>query len=218
VKKDFLTLEDQRVFEPKAFIKKKSENTARIIMQEAIRGFIAFDIESHEVLKKLADAQGLLLKTGADLKPVEPQNIHVTVRFLGNISSEAVEKIFEEMKKVQFVAFDIRIQGVGAFPNVKYPRVVWAGIKEGADQLRSIFSQLEPRLHGLGFAPDARGFSPHLTIARVRSGRGKVQLAQCITENANFEFGVIKGQCLKLKRSNLTPKGPVYSTLREFCP
>jgi 2'-5' RNA ligase len=189
-----------------------------MIMQELIRSFIAFDIGSHEVLKKLADAQGLLLKTGADLKPVEPQNIHVTVRFLGNISSETVEKIFEEMKKVQFMAFDIRIHGVGAFPNVKYPRVVWAGIKEGADQLRSIFSQLEPRLHGLGFAPDPRGFSPHLTIARVRSGKNKAELAQCITENANFEFGTIRGQCLKLKRSNLTPKGPVYSTLREFCP
>lgn len=158
------------------------------------------------------------MKTGADLKPVEPQNIHVTVRFLGNISSETVEKIFEEMKKIQFVSFDIRIHGVGAFPNVKYPRVVWAGITEGADQLRSIFSQLEPRLRGLGFAPDPRGFSPHLTIARVRSGRSKVELAQCITENTNFEFGIIRGQCLKLKRSDLTPKGPVYSTLREFCP
>lgn len=187
-------------------------------MQEAIRSFIAFDIESDEVLKRLADAQDLLLKTGADLKPVEPQNIHVTVRFLGNISSETVEKIFEEMKKIQFVSFDIRIHGVGAFPNVKYPRVVWAGITEGADQLRSIFSQLEPRLRGLGFAPDPRGFSPHLTIARVRSGRSKVELAQCITENTNFEFGIIRGQCLKLKRSDLTPKGPVYSTLREFCP
>jgi 2'-5' RNA ligase len=187
-------------------------------MQESIRSFIAFDIESHEVLRKLAEAQALLLKTGADLKPVEPQNIHVTVRFLGNISSETVEKIFEEMKKVQFVAFDIRIHGVGAFPNVKYPRVVWAGIREGADQLRSISSQLEPRLHGLGFAPDPKGFSPHLTIARVRSGKGKVELAQRITENADFEFGTISGKCLKLKKSDLTPKGPVYSTLREFCP
>jgi 2'-5' RNA ligase len=189
-----------------------------MIMQETIRSFIAFDIESHEVLKKLAEAQSLLVGTGADLKPVKPQNIHVTVRFLGNISSETVEKIFEEMKEVQFVAFDIRIHGVGAFPNVKYPRVVWAGIREGADQLRSIFNQLEPRLHSLGFAPDSKGFSPHLTIARVRSGRSKAELAQSITESANFEFGTISGKCLKLKRSELTPKGPVYSTLREFCP
>jgi 2'-5' RNA ligase len=189
-----------------------------MIMPEPIRSFIAFDIESHEVLRKLAEAQSLLMRTGADLKPVEPQNIHVTVRFLGNISSETVEKIFEEMKKVQFVAFDIRIHGVGAFPNVKYPRVVWAGIKEGTDQLRSIFSQLEPSLHGLGFAPDPKGFSPHLTIARVRSGRSKAELAQCITQNVSFEFGTIRGRCLKLKRSDLTPKGPVYSTLREFCP
>jgi 2'-5' RNA ligase len=101
---------------------------------------------------------------------------------------------------------------------MRYPRVVWAGITEGADQLRSIFNQLEPRLRSLGFAPDPKGFSPHLTIARVKSGRNKAELAQCLTENANYEFGVVHAACLRLKRSDLTPKGPIYSTLKEYCP
>lgn len=185
---------------------------------EGIRSFIAFDIDSESVLKRMTEVQTMLTKTGADLKLVEPKNIHMTLRFLGNITPSTVEKIFEEMKKVQFTPFDVRLHSVGAFPNPRYPRVVWAGITQGADQLRSIFEQLEPKLLGLGFAPDPKGFSPHLTIARVRSGRNRVELAKCLSENENCEFGVIDAKCLKLKRSDLTPRGPIYSTLKEFCP
>jgi len=187
-------------------------------MSASIRSFIAFDLESDVVLKRLTEIQSLLVKTGADLKLVEPKNIHVTMRFLGNITPSMIEQIYVEMQKVQFVPFDIRIQGVGAFPDVRYPRVCWAGITEGADQLRDIFSQLEPKLQGLGFAADPKGFSPHLTIARVRSGRNKVELAKFIEENLKFNFGVIRANCLKLKKSDLTPNGPVYSTLKEHCP
>jgi 2'-5' RNA ligase len=203
----------------KAFMKELGEDYEEgKSVPESIRSFIAFDLNAESVLKKMAEVQTLLLKTGADLKPVQPQNIHVTLRFLGNISAEAVEKIFDEMKKTQFMPFDIRIHGLGAFPNVKYPRVVWAGIKEGANELRSIFSQLEPRLRSLGFAPDPKGFSPHLTIARVRSGRNRNDLAQCINDNGDYDFGIVRGDCLKLKESDLTPRGPIYSTLKEFCP
>jgi len=187
-------------------------------MPEAIRSFIAFDIDSESILKGITNVQSLLAKTGADLKLVEPKNIHMTIRFLGNITPNMVEKIFEEMKKVQFTPFNVKICGIGAFPNLRYPRVLWTGITEGVEQLRSIFNQLEPRLRSLGFAPDPKGFSPHLTIARVKSGRNKAELGKCITENANSEFGIIRAECLRLKKSDLTPKGPIYSTLKEFCP
>ena len=187
-------------------------------MPESIRSFIAFDIDNEPVLRKIVEVQNLLIKTGADLKLVKPENIHITMRFLGNITPPVVEKIFEEIKKVQFTPFDVKIQGTGVFPHLRYPRVVWVGMTEGADQMRSISSQLEPRLRRLGFAPDRKGFSPHLTVARVRSGRNKVELVKCISENVNHEFGVIRAECLRLKRSNLTPKGPIYSTLKEFCP
>jgi 2'-5' RNA ligase len=187
-------------------------------MSVTIRSFIAFDIDNELVLKKMADVQELLSKTGADLKLVEPKNIHMTIRFLGNITLPMVEKIHEEMKKVQFIPFDVKIHGIGAFPNLRYPRVLWAGITQGADQLRSIFNQLEPHLRSLGFAPDPKGFSPHLTIARVRSGRNKAELGKCVVENVNCEFGIVRAQCLRLKKSDLTSKGPIYSILKEFCP
>ena len=187
-------------------------------MPDSIRSFLAFDIENKIVLNRLATAQSQLIGTGADLKLVEPQNIHITVRFLGNITPAIVETVFGEMKKIQFTSFTVQIKGLGAFPNSNYSRVIWAGITTGAYQLKNIFNQLEPRIRSLGFTPDSKGFSPHLTIARVRSGRNKQQLAKFITKNANYEFGAVNAKCLNLKKSDLTPRGPIYSTLKEFCP
>jgi len=175
-------------------------------------------MESETVLKRLTEVQAHLAATGADLKVVEPKNIHITLRFLGNISASVIENIFDGMKKVQFVPFDVKVLGVGAFPNIRYPRVVWAGITEGADKLREMFNQIEPHLLSLGFAADPKGFSPHLTIARVRSSRNKAELAKLIAENIGYEFGIVRAACLRLKRSDLTPRGPIYSTLKEVCP
>lgn len=187
-------------------------------MPELVRSFIAFDIDNQEILKRLTEAQEKLVKSGADLKPVEPENIHVTMRFLGDIQSSMIDKIHSEMEQAVFKPFDVEIRGVGAFPSTKYARVVWAGIKEGTDGLRDIFNQVEPRLRKLGLRPDSKGFSPHITIARVRSGRNKDQLAYCIDELADYPFGALRADCLRLKKSVLTPKGPIYSTLKEVCP
>ena len=186
-------------------------------MSEMIRSFIAFDIDSESLLRKFSEAQGILANIGASLKLVQPRNIHVTMRFLGDISVSMIDSIHEEMNKVSFTPFDVEIKGLGAFPSLKYTRVVWAGIRKGTDELTNISSQLEPRLQKLGFRPDPKGFSPHLTIARVKTGRNKAELARCIGELVNHEFGVVRANCLKLKKSVLTPKGPIYSTLREVC-
>jgi 2'-5' RNA ligase len=187
-------------------------------MSEQIRSFIAFDLENESVLNRLSAAQKLVVETGADLRLVDPKNIHVTIRFLGEISPGMVEKVYEAMKKVNFAPFTIKICGLGVFPSINYPRVVWAGMTDGVEQLKSIFSQLEPQIRALGFAADAYGFSPHLTIARVKSGANKQHLAELVTKKADYEFGAIKAECLRLKKSQLSPKGPAYSTIKEFCP
>ena len=149
-------------------------------MSEMIRSFIAFDINNETVLQRFKQVQDKLVQTGADLKLVQPQNIHVTMRFLGDIKPTMVEAIHEAMKKVSFSAFNCEIRGLGVFPDLRYPRVVWAGIRNGASELRSVFDQLEPNLQQLGFNPDSKGFSPHLTLARVKTGRNKTELARCI--------------------------------------
>jgi 2'-5' RNA ligase len=186
-------------------------------MAETIRSFIAFDIENEAILRRLSDVQETLIRTGADLKLVKPQNIHITMRFLGNIAAPMIDSIFEEMDKVAFTPFDVEIRGLGAFPSLNYTRVVWAGIQKGADVLAAISGELEPNLRRLGFKPDRKGFSPHLTIARVRTGRNKKALTQCIRDAEDYEFGTVKAECLRLKKSALTPKGPIYSTLKEVC-
>ena len=184
-------------------------------MSETIRSFIAFDIENEMVIRRLSEVQNMLVNTGANLKLVKPQNIHVTMRFLGNITLHMVDSIHEEMKQVFITPFDIELSGLGVFPSPRYARIVWAGIRKGSDELVSVFDQLEPRLRSLGFKRDSKGFSPHLTIARVRTGRHKAELVKCVEELVDYEFGIIQAARLKLKRSVLTPRGPIYTTMRE---
>jgi 2'-5' RNA ligase len=184
-------------------------------MQGTIRTFLAFDIEDQTIIRRIIQAQKMLVNTGADLKIVNPQNIHLTIRFLGDIYSPMIDQIHEEMKKLVFSPFQIEIKGIGAFPKPAYPRVVWAGIRNGAKELKNVFEQLEPRLRDLGFQSDNKGFSPHLTIARVRSGRNKAKLAELINELMDYDFGTVKSGKFKLIKSDLTPKGPIYTNLKE---
>jgi 2'-5' RNA ligase len=158
------------------------------------------------------------VQTGADLKLVETENIHMTIRFLGDITLNMADKIYEEMKKVQFKPFPVQLTGLGVFPSLIYPRVLWAGIALGAEQLQNVFNQIEPKLQNLGLSPEPNAFSPHLTIARVRSARNKPQLTDFVVKNTKYDFGSVEARCLRLKRSVLTPKGPIYSTLKEHCP
>lgn len=184
-------------------------------MPEMIRSFIAFDIGNEEILRRFSEVQERLIRSEADLKIVNPQNIHITIRFLGNVSPKAIEQVYEEMKNVPFKPYKIDIKGLGVFPSLEYIRIVWAGIEEGATQLKNVFGQLEPRLQRLGFKPDHKGFSPHLTIARVRSARNKSRLVQCVKELENYAFGGFKACSLRLKKSVLKPDGPIYSTIHE---
>jgi 2'-5' RNA ligase len=184
-------------------------------MLGTIRAFFSLDIEDQAIMRKLTKIQGMLVNTGVNLKIVKPQNIHLTIRFLGNISPSIVDAIHQEMKQLSFTTFEIELVGLGVFPKLTHPRIVWVGIRKGADQLKDVFEQLEPRLMGLGFKPDRKGFSPHLTIARLKGGRNKSQLIKLILEMENYEFGIVKAKCLRLKKSGLTSRGPIYSTLKE---
>ena len=182
---------------------------------ERIRSFISFDISSGEILKKIQDVQEKLVETEADLKVVKPKNIHITMRFLGEISSETIEKVIEQIEEIKSQSFDIEFKGIGTFPNIKYPRVIWIGIKKGSNELKEIYTQLEPRLNKIGFNPDKKGFSPHLTIARLRSSRNRKTLTDILRHLEFLEIGIIRAEILKLKKSTLTPSGPIYSTIHE---
>jgi 2'-5' RNA ligase len=185
-------------------------------MTGSIRSFIAIDIDSEEILTRFTSLQKKLMLSGGNLKLVEPQNIHVTMNFLGDINPILVEKISNQMEGLAFSPFHIEIAGVGAFPSVKRPRTIWADIHKGKEEITNIYSQLEQGLTRLGFKKSNRKFSPHITISRVKSGRNRGELAHCLQQVADYFFGNMQVSCVKLKKSVLSPHGPTYSTLTEI--
>ena len=172
---------------------------------ERVRSFIAVDVADGVILKRITDCQTELTRTGADLKSVEPENIHATLRFLGEVQVPLLDQVKSELAQVAFQLFLVELRGVGAFPNPRRPNVVWIGITKGGEELQGIFSSLEPRLRGLGFAADRKGFSPHITIGRVKSGRNREALYSGIMGMSDVEFGSMTVESIRLKKSTLTP-------------
>jgi len=185
------------------------------LQTQGIRSFIALDIDDKELLNKFATIQKKVHNTGADLKLVELKNIHITFKFLGEVNPITLDKVKEGMDEIKASAFDIKFEEVGTFPNIKRPRVIWVGIKKGLTELQKINDQLDPKLRQLGFVSDRKGFSPHVTIARVRSGRNKKELNDVLTEVKSTQFGSMQAGYLRLKKSTLTPEGPIYTTIHE---
>ena len=184
-------------------------------MTEKIRSFISVDLEDENLIDELKKIQSELQGTDADLKLVTTENVHLTLKFLGEITPSMVNAVVEELKSIKFVPFTLKLQGLGAFPNLGRINVIWAGITEGEEQLKQISEKIENMTRQIGFRPDSKGISPHLTIARVRSGRNRDKLANVLKMFNNHDIGHIIVKSIRLKRSILTPKGPIYSTIFE---
>lgn len=178
------------------------------------RAFLAIDVEEAEVADRVAELQRIIAGTGADVKLVERENLHLTLQFLGEIPEPMVEGVYKVMSCVKMSPFKAQLRGLGAFPSMNFPRVVWVGVEKGASEVEGIYRQLEPGLKKLGFRSD-KEFAPHLTIARVKSGRNRDELAKTITKLSDVEVGEMVVKSIRLKKSVLTPSGPIYSTLRE---
>jgi len=178
-----------------------------------MRVFIAVDLESREALANLTALQRSLVGSGADVKLVEPQNLHFTIKFLGEVDAGIVTEVKEILSQIEAPVIKVVYQGVGAFPSISRPNVIWVGSdKEGGMLLSKLASMVESRLTHLRVG-DSKPFVPHLTIARVRSGRNKDALIKIINSNLNTVFGEDTLTKIKLKKSDLTPKGPIYTDL-----
>ena len=182
-------------------------------MSEKIRSFISIDITDQNLLDKIVGIQRSLLETGADLKTVEPENLHLTLRFLGEIPRSTLELVRGELKSLRFNRFKLNLYGLGAFPNLRRINVVWIGVREGKENLKEVAKKVEFMLKKLGFPPDPKGFSPHLTIARVRTGKNRDRLIDFIGRFQGYEVGWMEVDSVRLKKSTLTPKGPIYTTI-----
>ena len=179
---------------------------------EKIRAFMCIEIKDETILDKIINFQNEI--KFANIKFVERENIHFTFKFFGDITKPLIDKLVETMEKVEGEPFKCSVEKVGVFPKLQFPRVIWVGVSEGAEKLIELYNQLNPEFVKLGFKKD-RPYSPHATIGRVRTGQNKAQLIKKITENKDFEFGIMDIKSFQLKKSVLTSKGPIYTTIKE---
>lgn len=184
-----------------------------------MRTFIAIELPKG-TKDALVNLQERLKSSQADVKWVKPQNIHLTLKFLGEIDERDLIKINEIIDKVAVSkpAFKAQISLIGAFPEIDSPRIVWAGLGPGDKETKEIAFELENRLAEAGIPKEDRPFSSHITIGRTRSGLNREKLVMNLKSMENkiggdiMQFSVTK---VTLFKSTLTPAGPVYEALKE---
>jgi 2'-5' RNA ligase len=176
--------------------------------------FLSVDIDDATLLSRIAHIQSNLDRQSAKMKLIERENIHFTLRFLGDTPDDKLEKIRASLSGIQFNAFTIRISGVGAFPSMNRPRIVWVGVNENADKLTSLKLEIDDLLGNLGYSRD-RKFHAHATIARVRSVYDRSLMAKNIESLVTEAVGTMPVECFRMTKSTLTSSGPIYETLWE---
>lgn len=178
-----------------------------------MRLFLAVELPA-PIRSRLADLQRDL---SGKLKRVDPENIHVTVKFLGEVAADRVGALREALDNPGLAPFDVEARGLGVFPHPGSPRVVWVGVGRGAENFVQLSRLLDQRLAPLGF-PREKRFVPHATLARVKflAGPERAQLRELVEGHRETTFGEWRAGEVVLKRSDLTPSGPVYSDVARF--
>jgi 2'-5' RNA ligase len=179
----------------------------------AFRAFISMDLPELETLKALGEE---LRRTGAALKIVDLRQVHLTLKFLGDTEEALAPRIVEAVRAsvAGIRPFTVRLVGTGAFPNLRRMNVVWVGM-EGAEPLVAIARRLEAGMELLGYPREGRDFSAHVTVARVKGPGGVDEVRRVLEARARDPFGEVLVDRVRLKKSVLTPAGPVYSTVQE---
>jgi 2'-5' RNA ligase len=183
----------------------------------SVRTFVAV-LLSDEVRAALAGAIGHLRSRAREVAWVAPENLHVTLKFLGAVDEERLPAVGQALAAVAAAArgFELVIAGLGAFPTPTRPRVLWAGIDAGADALASLARAVEGALAGLGFPREERPFVGHVTLGRVREPRRDPGLARALAAAADRAFGRTAVDRLTLMRSDLGPRGARYTPLGSW--
>jgi len=187
-----------------------------------IRTFISFDLENKDTINNIEEFMERLKKNQPGIKPIESENIHLTVKFLGNIKESTTPKIYNIIdreineKILGGKSYIYKLKGVGNFRNYG---IIWAGMEGDLELLQNIKDTVEEKLNErLKIKKDKRRtFKPHITIARLKKKKRDYNtfdsFKNIIKENRNREFGNFTIEEIKLKKSVLTPKGPIYSDL-----
>jgi len=182
-----------------------------------IRSFLAIEIPG-PILRKVGEVQGGLKSSRADVRWTNPETIHLTLKFFGNIEESRIDPILKSIEEPirNTLPFSVKVRGVGAFPHLKNPRVIWIGLVDEKETLTSLQKQIETYLEKIGFQPEDRPFRPHLTLGRMKSSRGKEELAGRMERYREEAFGDFEVERVVLFKSDLKPSGPIYTPLGEI--
>lgn len=182
-----------------------------------MRTFIALTLPE-QIRSRLALLQVELRET--DVKWTAPENIHLTLKFIGEIDEKTLDRIILTLEKFipEKKSYYARVSALGVFPEIHSPRIIWIGLSEGNKESCDIAQEIEEKLSDTGISKEERAFTSHITIGRVRSGRNKDRLLRKINEinsleNEDLRFLVDR---VTVYKSTLTPKGPVYEAIKEL--
>lgn len=179
-----------------------------------VRCFINIEL-GEEQKRKLKELTDELKKTDAEIKFVELENMHLTPRFLGNVSDKQLEKIKEGLEKVasESKRFELKLKGTGVFPSREYVKVIWAGVEKNQELL-----DLKKRIdHYIKVGKkDERDFVPHVTIGRMKTKKEKEEILKILDGYKNADFGTVLVDEINVKESKLSPEGPKYRILFKF--
>lgn len=174
---------------------------------------------SAAVVEEAVAAQQELYFRDVELKWVEPQNLHFTLKFLGDTPEERIPALAQVARAVaaRTAPFEVKVQRLGYFPEGRRPQVIWAGCTVGGEEFAALGRELDAALAAAGLAEaDRRPFVPHLTLGRVRGGRNLRELAEALAANAERELGAMRVERFLLMQSELRREGPVYAEVGRF--
>jgi len=182
----------------------------------ALRCFIAIEIPD-TIRRSIDDSITALKKSGAEVKWVARENIHLTVQFLGETEESLIPKIKEALDKKlsPYSPFYIRISDVGCFPDRKRPRVIWVGVEESSP-LMDLYKDIANAMEAFGYKQEERAFTPHITIGRVKSGKNMRELLVRLDEVGAIRFSDFEVLNITLMKSELKPSGAKYDSLAEI--
>ncbi|WP_415953143.1 RNA 2',3'-cyclic phosphodiesterase [Methanobrevibacter woesei] len=180
-----------------------------------IRAFLAIDLKEEfkpQIKEIIEDFKTL----NTDIMFVEVENLHFTLKFFGDVDENKINQISEIVSNTLegFDPFNLKIQGCGAFPNLNHIKVIWLGTEENTI-LNSLHNDLDEEFSKIGFKKDFR-FSNHLTIGRMKSAKNKNQVKEKLNDYKTVEIGEMSIGRISLKKSTLTPNGPIYEDVKVF--
>jgi len=182
-----------------------------------IRSFLAIELPE-AIRRKIEEVQNDLKLSHADVRWVSPEKIHLTLKFFGSIDESRIDPIVKSIGGPTQTSspFSLAVRGMGAFPHLKNPRVIWMGLVDEKEILPSFQRELEKELRKIGFESEDRPFHPHLTLGRMKSNQGRDELIGRMEKYREEQFGDFQVEKVVLLKSDLRPSGPIYTPLKEL--